>query len=113
MDDIHFMRQTAININNNIQAQSTGNHIKYCSLNILECSHKSSEYYLCTFKVDATFPAYNIFSPTVIDLDVDGGPLEVIMGTSAGSLFVFNQDGSVRTGWPVSQNTIHGQVSGF
>lgn len=66
-----------------------------------------------TFKVDATFPAYNIFSPTVIDLDVDGGQLEVIMGTSAGSLFIFNQDGSVRTGWPVSQNTIHGQVSGF
>lgn len=64
-------------------------------------------------KVDATFPAYNIFSPTVIDLDVKGGQLEVIMGTSAGSLFVFNQDGSVRTGWPVSQNTIHGQVSGF
>lgn len=62
-------------------------------------------------QVDATFPAYNIFSPTVIDLDVDGGQLEVIMGTSAGSLFVFNQDGSVRTGWPVSQNTIHGQIT--
>lgn len=62
-------------------------------------------------QVDATFPAYNIFSPTVIDLDVSGGQLEVIMGTSAGSLFVFNQDGSVRTGWPVSQNTIHGQIT--
>lgn len=62
-------------------------------------------------QVDATFPAYNIFSPTVIDLDVDGGQLEVIMGTSAGSLFIFNQDGSVRTGWPVSQNTIHGQIT--
>ena len=65
---------------------------------------------LVLYKVDATFPAYNIFSPTVIDLDVVGGQLEVIMGTSAGSMFVFNHDGSVRKGWPVSQNTIHGQV---
>nr|XP_022328926.1 protein DEFECTIVE IN EXINE FORMATION 1-like [Crassostrea virginica] len=62
-------------------------------------------------QVDATFPAYNIFSPTVIDLDVVGGQLEVIMGTSAGSMFVFNHDGSVRKGWPVSQNTIHGQIT--
>ncbi|XP_062604157.1 uncharacterized protein LOC134265978 [Saccostrea cucullata] len=62
-------------------------------------------------QVDATFPAYNIFSPTVIDLDVKGGQLEVVVGTSAGSLFAFNHDGSLRTGWPVSQNTIHGQIT--
>ncbi|XP_048732051.2 uncharacterized protein LOC125648988 isoform X2 [Ostrea edulis] len=62
-------------------------------------------------QVSATFPAYNIFSPTVIDLDAEGGQLEIIMGTSAGSLFIFNHDGSERKGWPVSQNTIHGQIT--
>jgi hypothetical protein len=66
---------------------------------------------IVTFQVSATFPAYNIFSPTVIDLDGEGGQLEIILGTSAGSLFVFNHDGSERKGWPVNQNTIHGQVS--
>ncbi len=35
----------------------------------------------------------------VVDLDANGGPEEIVVGTNASRLFVFNSDGTVRAGW--------------
>ena len=56
------------------------------------------------------YPGYILFTPTVIDLDLDGGPLEIIIGTSAGRLYVMEHNGRIRKGFPVVIATIHGQV---
>ena len=61
-------------------------------------------------QVKAQYPGYLLFSPTVLDLDGDGGPLEIITGSSAGHLHVHNLDGSDRPGFPVVTDTLHGQV---
>ncbi|KAJ8308441.1 hypothetical protein KUTeg_013315 [Tegillarca granosa] len=68
------------------------------------------EFYLLT-GVNSAFPAYNLFSPTVIDIDSLGGSMEIIMGTSAGNLYILDTNGNHRDGWPVSLNTLHGQVT--
>ncbi|HYN21375.1 MAG TPA: VCBS repeat-containing protein, partial [Thermoanaerobaculia bacterium] len=35
----------------------------------------------------------------LVDLDNDGGSLEIVVGTGTGKLFVFDHHGNVRTGW--------------
>lgn len=62
-------------------------------------------------EVNSAFPAYNLFSPTVIDIDSLGGSMEIIMGTSAGNLYILDINGNHRDGWPVSLNTLHGQIT--
>ncbi|GAB1600467.1 protein DEFECTIVE IN EXINE FORMATION 1-like [Argonauta hians] len=62
-------------------------------------------------QLTANFPAYILFSPTVIDLDSNDGPLETITGTSSGKLYVINSNGEIRTGFPVPFETIHGQLT--
>jgi hypothetical protein len=57
------------------------------------------------------FPAYNLFAPTVVDIDGDFSALEIILGTSAGNLFVLDHTGLVKNGWPKSSGSIHGQVT--
>ena len=61
-------------------------------------------------QVNEEFPAYVLFTPTVVDLDSEGGPLEVIVGTSAGNLHVLDHTGSPRAGFPLLLTTLHGQV---
>ena len=65
---------------------------------------------ITVFQKSSSFPAYVLFSPTIVDLDKDGGDLEIVIGTSAGNLYVFNSKGIHRTGFPYSMGTIHGQV---
>ena len=60
--------------------------------------------------MDAEYPGYVMFTPTVIDLDGTHGPLETIVGTSAGQIHVFTPEGTNRPGWPVAREPIHGQV---
>ena len=48
---------------------------------------------------------------TVIDTDAINNEMEIIVGTSAGTVYVFDYRGDVMNGWPVNINTIHGQVS--
>lgn len=62
-------------------------------------------------QLDAEYPGYVMFTPTVVDLDGNHGPLEVIVGSSAGQIHVIGTDGKNRDGWPVSRDRIHGQVS--
>ena len=51
-----------------------------------------------------------MFNPTVVDLDGNHGPLEVVMGTSAGQIHIIDANGQTRAGWPVARDSIHGQV---
>ncbi|XP_078000278.1 uncharacterized protein LOC144452928 isoform X2 [Glandiceps talaboti] len=62
-------------------------------------------------KASSEFPAYALFSPTVVDLDSTGGMLEILLGTSSGHLYVFNSDGTIRPGFPVLLAPIHGQIA--
>ncbi|XP_033735102.1 protein DEFECTIVE IN EXINE FORMATION 1-like [Pecten maximus] len=62
-------------------------------------------------QVVSVFPAYNLFSPTVADLDSEGGTLEIVMGTSAGRVYVFDHLGGTRKGWPMTVNSVHGQIT--
>ena len=65
---------------------------------------------------DSGFPAYVLFSPTVIDMDRNGGEMEIVVGTSAGNVHVIQIDNSVvrdRQGFPYSMGVIHGQVSQY
>ncbi|KAK3608630.1 hypothetical protein CHS0354_042629 [Potamilus streckersoni] len=59
----------------------------------------------------SSFPAYALFSPTVIDIDGDGSEMEIVIGTSAGSLHVIDTAGKQKPGFPVLKNTFHGQVT--
>lgn len=58
------------------------------------------------------FPAYVLFSPTVIDMDRNGGHLEIVIGTSAGNVHVIETENGVkeRQGFPYGMGAIHGQV---
>ncbi|XP_022103687.1 protein DEFECTIVE IN EXINE FORMATION 1-like [Acanthaster planci] len=60
---------------------------------------------------DDEFPGYILFTPTVVDLDSEGGPLEIIVGTSAGNLHVLDHTGTPRTGFPLLLSTLHGQIT--
>ena len=53
-----------------------------------------------------------MFSPTVIDMDRNGGHLEIVLGTSAGNIHVIETEGELkdRKGFPYSMGIIHGQV---
>lgn len=62
-------------------------------------------------QVVSVFPAYNLFTPSVADLDSEGGALEIVMGTSAGRVYVFDYKGGYRKGWPVTVNSVHGQIT--
>ncbi|XP_013387693.1 protein DEFECTIVE IN EXINE FORMATION 1 [Lingula anatina] len=57
------------------------------------------------------FPAYMLFSPTVLDLDSEGGKLEIVFGTSVGSLYALTHTGETRTGFPLTMDSIHGQIT--
>ncbi|XP_038075414.1 protein DEFECTIVE IN EXINE FORMATION 1-like [Patiria miniata] len=57
------------------------------------------------------FPGYVLFTPTIMDLDSKGGPLEIIVGTSAGNLHVLDHTGTPRTGFPLLLSTLHGQIT--
>ncbi|XP_033626702.1 protein DEFECTIVE IN EXINE FORMATION 1-like isoform X2 [Asterias rubens] len=57
------------------------------------------------------FPAYVLFTPTVVDLDSEGGPLEIIVGTSTGNLHVLDHTGAPTPGFPLLLSTLHGQVT--
>ena len=48
----------------------------------------------------------------MIDLDKDGGDLDIVIGTSTGNLYVFDGNGQHRKDFPYSMGTIHGQVCG-
>ncbi|XP_076442977.1 uncharacterized protein LOC143281614 [Babylonia areolata] len=76
----------------------------------------SASFYLELTQVLSDFPAFNLFSPTVVDLDGDGSELEVVVGLSTGSVHaftpsVFRQAGTQRPSFPLSFNTVHGQVT--
>lgn len=70
--------------------------------------------YQNTLQVLSEFPAFNLFSPTVINLDGDGGEMEVITALSTGNIHAFSPSSihvsGQRKGFPLSHNTIHGQV---
>lgn len=51
-----------------------------------------------TFVANVGVVTYN--KALVVDLDNNGGPQEIVVGTDAGQLFVFQSDGTVRPGWP-------------
>ncbi|XP_072032542.1 uncharacterized protein [Amphiura filiformis] len=61
--------------------------------------------------VNDAYPGYVLFTPTVVDLEGDGGPLEMIVGTSAGRLYVINHNGKIRQGFPVAIAPMHGQIT--
>ena len=63
------------------------------------------------FQISAEFPAYNLFTPTVVDIEGDFSAMEIILGTSAGNLFILDHHGKVKEGWPKSSGSIHGQVT--
>ncbi|VDI06153.1 Hypothetical predicted protein [Mytilus galloprovincialis] len=62
-------------------------------------------------QITAEFPAYNLFTPTVVDIQGDFSPLEIVLGTSAGNLYMLGHTGQVIDGWPKSSGSIHGQIT--
>ncbi|XP_063426798.1 uncharacterized protein LOC134710372 [Mytilus trossulus] len=62
-------------------------------------------------QITAEFPAYNLFTPTVVDIQGDFSPLEIVLGTSAGNLYMLDHTGQVKDGWPKSSGSIHGQIT--
>ena len=62
-------------------------------------------------QMTASFPAYILFTPTVVDLDSNGGNLETITGTSSGKIYAIDTEGKIRSGFPLSLNTVHGQLT--
>lgn len=56
------------------------------------------------------YPAYMLVTPTIVDLDSEGGPLEIILGSGSGQLHVLDHTGHPRQGFPVSSDSIHSQV---
>ncbi|XP_029633556.1 protein DEFECTIVE IN EXINE FORMATION 1-like [Octopus sinensis] len=62
-------------------------------------------------QLTANFPAYILFSPTVIDLDSNDSHLETVTGTSSGKLYVIEANGIIRTGFPIPFDTLHGQLT--
>ncbi|XP_064622090.1 uncharacterized protein LOC135484491 [Lineus longissimus] len=62
-------------------------------------------------KVTSEYPGYLLTTPTVVDLDGVGGPLEVVLGTSAGNLMVFDRNWKNRPGFPIAYDVLHSQIS--
>ncbi|KAL4234802.1 hypothetical protein ACF0H5_006444 [Mactra antiquata] len=99
---------------NNINTTDLGKYvisgITIVNLTSLELIH--SIYLDLTMK-SSGFPGYVLFSPTVIDMDRNGGYLEIIIGTSAGNVHVINVEDGVkdRPGFPYSMGIIHGQLT--
>ncbi|KAK0053028.1 protein DEFECTIVE IN EXINE FORMATION 1 [Biomphalaria pfeifferi] len=56
-------------------------------------------------------PVFNLFTPTVIDIDGNFGPPEIITGLSSGQLYVLSLEGSHRAGFPLTFANISGRVS--
>ncbi|KAL8592584.1 hypothetical protein ACOMHN_026514 [Nucella lapillus] len=76
----------------------------------------STNFNLELTQVLSEFPAFNLFSPTVVDLDGDGGEMEVVVGLSTGNIHAFTPSsfrltGTQRTSFPLTFNTVHGQVT--
>lgn len=74
-------------------------------------NHVNYDMWCLLLQVKAEYPGYQLFSPTVLDLDGDDGPLEIITGSSAGHLHVYNSNGSIKPGFPIVTDTLHGQVT--
>ncbi|HEX7184325.1 MAG TPA: VCBS repeat-containing protein [Thermoanaerobaculia bacterium] len=47
----------------------------------------------------------------VVDLDNNGGAQEIVVGTKAGRLIVFNHDGSIRAGWAPLGQTMPSEIA--
>lgn len=82
--------------------------VVYLNLTSMDVMHTV---FLELSQMTASFPAYILFTPTVIDLDSNGGDLETITGTSSGKIYAINNGGQIRSGFPLSLNTVHGQLT--
>jgi len=47
----------------------------------------------------------------VVDLDNNGGPQEIVVGTTLGRLLVFNSDGTIRAGWSPSGQAMPSEIA--
>ncbi|RUS73497.1 hypothetical protein EGW08_018737 [Elysia chlorotica] len=56
-------------------------------------------------------PVFNLFSPTVVDVDCDFSESEIIIGSSSGSLYVLTWDGKHRQGFPQTFGSISGRLT--
>ncbi|XP_074662605.1 uncharacterized protein LOC141915100 [Tubulanus polymorphus] len=66
--------------------------------------------YLDLTKVTSNYPGYILYPPVIADI-TDSRSIDIILGTSAGSLHVLNSDGITRKNFPKSFDSIHGDVS--
>ncbi|KAK2150001.1 hypothetical protein LSH36_427g01033 [Paralvinella palmiformis] len=99
-------------LNNGLSYSDLDNYLasSLIILNITDMSTVNTIHLELT-KVKAEYPGYQLFSPTVLDLDGDDGPLEIITGSSAGHLHVYNSNGSIKPGFPIVTDTLHGQIT--
>ncbi|ESO96510.1 hypothetical protein LOTGIDRAFT_159926 [Lottia gigantea] len=67
--------------------------------------------YLGLSQISSAAPTYNLFTPTVIDLDGESSDLEIIVGTSSGEVHVLTSQGQQRKGFPYDGNPLHGQIT--
>ncbi|CAG5126243.1 unnamed protein product [Candidula unifasciata] len=56
-------------------------------------------------------PVFNLFTPTVMDLDGNFGEAEIITGLSSGNLCVMSLDGVQRSGYPRNIGPISGRIT--
>ncbi|KAK3731897.1 hypothetical protein RRG08_043232 [Elysia crispata] len=56
-------------------------------------------------------PVFNLFSPTVIDVDCDFSQSEIIVGSSSGTLYMLTWDGQHRQGFPRTFGSISGRLT--
>ena len=75
---------------------------------ILKKSNVKSNFVL--LQVKSAFPGFLLNSPTLIDLDGNGSDSEIVIGTSGGHVHVLNSDGTTRRGFPITTDSLHGQV---
>ncbi|CAL1529969.1 unnamed protein product [Lymnaea stagnalis] len=73
---------------------------------------KGSESYTQIFFLEISeAPVFSLFTPTVLDLDGNFGPPEIVIGLTSGSLFVLSTEGEHRTGFPKTLKNISGTVA--
>ncbi|BFZ24522.1 hypothetical protein BsWGS_27561 [Bradybaena similaris] len=56
-------------------------------------------------------PLFNLFSPTVVDLDGNFGDPEIIIGLSSGNLYIMSVGGIQRSGFPRNMGPISGRIA--
>ena len=78
------------------------------------CTECNENLFFSLYQILSEYPAFNLFSPTIIDLDGNGGEMEVVVALSTGNIHVFTpstfKQSGQRHGFPLSHNTVHGQV---